>query len=96
MTFKLLRRGQLIAVPSVERALKFIEEERRANLAQHSAPRERDRRRIVGSPATVRAGVEAAVREYNADEAMIVSITHEHETRRRSYELIAQAFGLIG
>jgi luciferase family oxidoreductase group 1 len=95
MTFKLLRRGQLIAVPPVERALTFIEEEKRASSGLSSAPRIGDRRRIVGSPATARAGVESAAREYNADEVMIVSITHEHEARRRSYELIAEAFGLI-
>jgi alkanesulfonate monooxygenase SsuD/methylene tetrahydromethanopterin reductase-like flavin-dependent oxidoreductase (luciferase family) len=52
-----------------------------------------DRRRIVGSPATVRAGIEAAAREYDADEVMIVSITYDHQARRRSYELIAEAFG---
>lgn len=30
-----------------------------------------------------------------ADELMIVSITFEHAARRRSYELIADAFGLM-
>jgi alkanesulfonate monooxygenase SsuD/methylene tetrahydromethanopterin reductase-like flavin-dependent oxidoreductase (luciferase family) len=49
---------------------------------------------IAGSPATVRAGLEAAGREYGADEVMVVTITHSHEARRRSYELIASAFGL--
>jgi hypothetical protein len=32
-------------------------------------------------------------REYGADEAMVVTIIYEHEARRRSYELIADAFG---
>jgi len=41
-------------------------------------------RRIVGSPTTVRAGIEAAAEEYTADAA-----------RRRSYELIAEEFGLV-
>jgi alkanesulfonate monooxygenase SsuD/methylene tetrahydromethanopterin reductase-like flavin-dependent oxidoreductase (luciferase family) len=49
---------------------------------------------VVGSPETVRAGLEEVVREYGADELMIVTITHEHAARRRSYELIAEAFGL--
>jgi luciferase family oxidoreductase group 1 len=92
MTFKLLRRGQLIPVPPIERALQFIEDERRAD-GSSSAARIADRRRIVGSPERVREGIEAAVREYGADEAMIVTITYEHEARRRSYELIARAFG---
>jgi luciferase family oxidoreductase group 1 len=93
MSFKLLRRGELIPVPPIERALAFIEAER----AQHpvglplAVP---DRRRIVGSPARVRAGIEAAAAEYRADEAMIVTITYDHEARCRSYDLIADAFGL--
>jgi hypothetical protein len=32
------------------------------------------------------------VREYGAEELMIVTITHSHEVRRHSYELIAEAF----
>src|SRR5262245_5801363 len=91
MTFKLLRRGELIAVPPIERALRFIEEERQDG----SALPQPDRRRIVGSPARVRAGIEAAAEDYCADEVMIVTITYEHAARRRSYELIANAFGLI-
>lgn len=92
MTFKLLRRGQLIPVPPIERALRFIEEERR-DASPSRAARVPDRRRIVGSPARVREGIEATAREYGADEAMVVTITYEHEARRRSYELIASAFG---
>ena len=52
------------------------------------------RRRIVGSPETVRAGIEAVAAEYGADEVILVTITHDHAARRRSYELIAEAFGL--
>jgi hypothetical protein len=40
----------------------------------------------------VRAGVEDVVAAYGADEAMIVTITYDHEARRRSYELVAGAF----
>ena len=32
--------------------------------------------------------------EYGAEELMIVTITHSHRARRRSYELIADAFAL--
>jgi alkanesulfonate monooxygenase SsuD/methylene tetrahydromethanopterin reductase-like flavin-dependent oxidoreductase (luciferase family) len=46
----------------------------------------------VGDPSTVRAGVEEVVASYRADEAMVVTITYEHEARRRSYELVAGAF----
>jgi luciferase family oxidoreductase group 1 len=93
MTFKLLRRGELIPVPPIERALAFIEEEKRQRAAGLPVTTP-DRRRIVGSPATVRAGIEAAARDYHADEMMIVTITYDHEARCRSYELIADAFNL--
>ena len=34
--------------------------------------------------------------DYGADELMIHTLTHNHAARRRSYELIAEAFGLEG
>jgi luciferase family oxidoreductase group 1 len=82
MAMTLLRQGQLIAVPPVETALAFFEDH----------PPLSGRRAVVGSPATVRAGIEDVVDAYGADEAMIVTITYEHEARRRSYELVAGAF----
>jgi luciferase family oxidoreductase group 1 len=90
MAFALLHTGKLIPVPPVEEALRFLENER-ANPSRLG----RARRRIVGSPVTVRAGIEAAAREYAADEMMVVTITYEHADRRRSYELIAEEFGLV-
>ena len=48
-------------------------------------------RSIVGSPATVRQGIEALVAETAADELMIVSDVYDHEARLRSFELIAAA-----
>jgi luciferase family oxidoreductase group 1 len=82
MAMTLLRQGRLIAVPPVERALAFFEE--------HPPPT--GRRAIVGSPAKVRPGIEEVVEGYGADEAMIVTITFAHDARRRSYELVADAF----
>jgi luciferase family oxidoreductase group 1 len=86
MAFTLFRRGELIAVPPVEKALRFLAEE-----GITGSP---GRRSITGGPAKVRGGIEALAQEYGAEEVMIVTITHEHATRRRSYELIAEAFGL--
>jgi luciferase family oxidoreductase group 1 len=88
MTFTLLRRGELIAVPPPQRALDFLAAEDRAG-----APRA-ERRAILGTPATVRAELEQLVAAYGAQEAIIVTITYDHQARRRSYELLAQAFGL--
>ena len=45
---------------------------------------------------TVAAGLREVADAYAADEVIVVSITHDHEARRRSYELIAEAFDLAG
>lgn len=49
-------------------------------------------RSIYGSPATVRAGLDALVEETGADELIIVSDTYEHEARVKSVQLIAEAW----
>ena len=85
MTMSMLRRGQLIPVPPVEKALRYLESRERGPSG---------RRGVIGSPQTVRAGLEAVAREYDADEVMLVTITFDHAARRRSYELVAEAFGL--
>ena len=52
------------------------------------------RRRIAGTPAQCRERLEALAGEYNVDEVVVVTITETWETRLRSYELLAGAFGL--
>jgi luciferase family oxidoreductase group 1 len=89
MTLAMLRRGQLIPVPPVSKALEFLASEGRAT----SGPLQ-GRRGIIGSPEIVRAGLESLAHEYGADEVIAVTITYDHGARRRSYELIADAFGL--
>jgi luciferase family oxidoreductase group 1 len=46
---------------------------------------------VVGSPATVRQGLEAIVARTGADELMLTSQIHDHGARLRSYELAAAA-----
>jgi luciferase family oxidoreductase group 1 len=84
-----LRSGAPIAVPPVEEALIALEEQAGSKDAAPSG-----RRLVFGSPESVREGIEAVAREYGASEVMIVTIVHGHRARRRSYELIADAFGL--
>lgn len=48
-------------------------------------------RSIIGAPDAVRAGIEAFVRETNADELMVVSDIYDHNARLHSFELIAAA-----
>lgn len=52
------------------------------------------RRGIVGSPVTVRAALERLAADYQVDEVMVVTICFDFEKRKRSYELLAEAFGL--
>lgn len=89
MTFKLLRQGRLVPVPPPDKAIRFLTELGEDPLAPNP-----DRRTIVGTPDQVKAGIEEAAREYGAHEVIVVAITYAHEARLRSYELIADAFGL--
>ena len=51
-------------------------------------------RSIIGSPQTVRAGLDSLLAETGADELIIVSDVYEHPLRLRSFELIARLAGL--
>ncbi len=96
MTLTLLRRGRLIPVPTPEQATEFLRRE--GKLDSSRPPTDGGslggRRGIVGRPEKVRAELEQLVSEYGAEEAIVVTITHDHAARRRSYELLADACGL--
>jgi alkanesulfonate monooxygenase SsuD/methylene tetrahydromethanopterin reductase-like flavin-dependent oxidoreductase (luciferase family) len=74
-------------VPPPEKALRYLEE---------YGSNASGRRGVIGDPDQVRAGVEEVAHAYGAGEVIAVTITFDHEARRRSYELLAQAFGLGG
>lgn len=88
MSMLMLRRGTPIKVPPVEQALAFLKAEGREPGVSRS------RRMIVGDPQQVRQQIESAADDYRAEEAFLVTITHKHAMRRRSYELIANAFDM--
>jgi luciferase family oxidoreductase group 1 len=81
MAFSMLRQGRPIPVPPVDKALRYLEDR----------PPPSGRRAVLGAPETVKRELEAIAKAYNADEVMVVTITHDHAARRRSYELIAEA-----
>jgi luciferase family oxidoreductase group 1 len=89
MLMLMLYRGRLIPVPSVETALAFLANE---GVAAETLPV--GRRIIVGAPAKVRSMIEEVAADYRAEEVFIVNIMHDHAARKRSYELIANVFGL--
>ena len=86
MMFHHLHQGELIPVPSVEKALAWRRDTPRAVT--------RRRRQALGTPAQVRAELDAAAALYDADEVLLVNIMHDHDTRRRSYALMAEEYGL--
>jgi luciferase family oxidoreductase group 1 len=49
---------------------------------------------IVGSPETVRRGLEAFVADTQADELMVVSAIYDAQARQRSYAILAEVAGL--
>ena len=87
MAMAMLRRGRLIPVPPVEKAERFLKGE---GLLDKPV----GRRLVLGTPDRVRAELEQVAADYHAEEVIVVSITYDHDARRRSYELIAEAFGL--
>lgn len=91
MMMTLMFRGQFIAVPTVESAQAFLQRE---GLPGELLPV--GRRIIAGNPDRVKAAIEQVAADYQADEVFIVNIMYSHTARRRSYELIAEAFGIIG
>ncbi len=85
-----LHRGDPGPIPSVEEAL-----------AQLRAGDSRDlalgrRRLVVGAPDRVADELKALAGVYGVEEIVVVTITHDHADRLRSYELLAGAFGLDG
>jgi luciferase family oxidoreductase group 1 len=51
-------------------------------------------RYIVGSAAQVSDKLEALARDFSVDELMILTVIHDHQARRRSYELLADSLGI--
>jgi luciferase family oxidoreductase group 1 len=89
MSFTLLRRGELIPIPPPDKAVEFLQREGKPLNGARPG-----RRSIVGSPQKVRAEIEAVAVEYGAEEVIVVTITYDHQARRRSYELLAEAFDI--
>lgn len=52
-------------------------------------------RSYVGSPETVREGLESVLAETSADELIVASAIHDHSARIRSYEILADVRGML-
>jgi alkanesulfonate monooxygenase SsuD/methylene tetrahydromethanopterin reductase-like flavin-dependent oxidoreductase (luciferase family) len=82
-------RGTYAPLPSPQEAQAYpYTDADRASIA-------RNRKRLfVGSPATVMAKLKPMIEESQADELMVISAIFDHQARKRSYSLLAEAFGL--
>ncbi|NVN87651.1 MAG: LLM class flavin-dependent oxidoreductase [Rhodopseudomonas sp.] len=82
-------RGQYSPLPSVEEALAYpYTDSERASIA-----RNRDKL-FVGSPATVLQMLQPMIAASQADELMVITAVYDHEARKRSYSMLADAFQL--
>ena len=86
-----LERGDPGQIPTVDEALEYgytpAEQARVSELAT---------RFVVGSPDNARQQLLELVERLEADELFVVTICHDQTARLRSYELLAEAFGLDG
>ena len=81
-------RGQYLPLPSVEEALAYpYTDAERAKIAHNRS------RLFVGSPQTVMQKISPMIAACKADEVMVITATYDHDARKRSYSLLADAFG---
>jgi luciferase family oxidoreductase group 1 len=82
-------RGEYLPLASVDEALAYpYTDSDRAKIARHRS------RLFVGSPATVRERLQPLIASSEADELMVITAVYDHEARKRSYSLLAEAFQL--
>jgi luciferase family oxidoreductase group 1 len=81
--------GRPGAFPSVEEAESYPYNEQEVAIAQHAR-----RRTIAGAPEQVRERLIALAHEYGAEELKVVTIAFDFKARLRSYQLLAEVFGL--
>ncbi|UJW35917.1 LLM class flavin-dependent oxidoreductase [Saccharothrix sp. AJ9571] len=88
LTFLSLRRGRPIPLPTPEEAAAYEYSDIDTMFVE-----ERLSTTVLGSPETVRKGLEALLEETDADELMVTTMVHGDEDRKRSYELVTSVRG---
>ncbi len=87
--FLRVRTGQRTAIPSPEEALAHPYSEVERHFVQDVW-----RRTVAGDPEQVKARLLEMSGAYGVEEFVVVTVCHSFEARLRSYELLAEAFGL--
>jgi luciferase family oxidoreductase group 1 len=91
LNFVRRRRGEYLPLASPQEAAAYpYSPAERALVARNRA------RLFVGSKSTLRERLRPLIAATRADEVMVTTMIYDHAARRRSYELLAQAFGLGG
>ena len=84
-----LQRREFAPIPTPEEALAYPYTPHERAVAQGYRALN-----IIGTPAMVRARIDALAEETGADEVMVITTVHSHAARLRSYELLAREYGL--
>jgi luciferase family oxidoreductase group 1 len=90
LSFVRLRSGRPGRFPSPEEAAAY-----EYTPQDQALLKDRGGSQIIGSPATVRAGLAELAERTGAHELMITTMCYTHADRVRSYELVAEAAGLM-
>jgi alkanesulfonate monooxygenase SsuD/methylene tetrahydromethanopterin reductase-like flavin-dependent oxidoreductase (luciferase family) len=82
-------RGEYAPLPSVEEALAYsYSDSEKMKIARNRS------RLFVGSPSTVMEKLQPLIRDTQADELMVITAMYDHDARKKSYSLLAEAFQL--
>ena len=82
-------RGEFLPLPSVEEALAYpYTDAERASIMRNRS------RLFVGSSATIMTKLQPMIAAGKPDELMIITAVYDHDARKKSYSLLADAFGL--
>jgi luciferase family oxidoreductase group 1 len=82
-------KGEYLPLASPEEAAAYP-----YSVADRERIRQNRSRVFTGTAATIRTRLDPLLAATMADEVMITTMIHDHAARRRSYELLAEAFGL--
>ena len=90
LTLLRFRQGTSGRFPSVEEATNYPYTPQEREIIRYNR-----QRTFVGSAESVRERVSELAAQAGVEEIMITTMMHDHADRRRSYELLAEAFGIV-
>jgi alkanesulfonate monooxygenase SsuD/methylene tetrahydromethanopterin reductase-like flavin-dependent oxidoreductase (luciferase family) len=89
LSFVRLRSGRPGPFPTPEEAAAY-----QYTPGEKSIARSRMANQVIGSPETVRRGLDQLLADTGVDELMVTTMVHSHADRLRSYQLVAEMAGL--